>query len=147
MGKGGNSKLAFFLRRTFLPYGAMREMYSSLKKWPVLLPVKAEALKKGDIVLFPVQIAGADYCLHRIYRREGDSVQTMGDANRRPDGWISKGDIVGKAIVIQRGSTTIDCESPKWQRRFRWWNRFWRIRPTMLSLLRAIAKCKRMIQG
>lgn len=39
MGKGGKSKVSFFLRRTFLPYSIMREMFPFLKKWPVLLPV------------------------------------------------------------------------------------------------------------
>ena len=111
----------------------------------MLLPEKAEALKTGDIVLFPIRRVDADYCLHRIFRMEGDRVQTMGDANRRPDDWIPKTDIVGKAFMIQRGNITIDCESPKWVRRFRWWNRFWRIRPTMLFLLRAVSKCKRLV--
>lgn len=111
----------------------------------MLAPVEAEELKKGDIVLFPIQRMDADYCLHRIYRLEGDRAQTMGDANRRPDGWTSKGDIVGKAVLIQRGDMTIDCVSPKWVRRFRWWNRFWRIRPAMLSLLRAAIKYKRIL--
>ena len=39
MRKGGNSKVAFFLKRTFLPYSAMREMFPVLDKWPILLPV------------------------------------------------------------------------------------------------------------
>ena len=111
----------------------------------VLLPVKAEELKTGDIVLFPVKHANGDYCLHRIYRIEGDRVQTMGDANRGPDGWIPKSVILGKAVMIRRGNITIDCEEPKWDRRFRWWNRFWRIRPVMLFSLRVVNKCKRIV--
>ena len=39
MRKGGKSKVAFFLGRTFLPYSDMREMFPFLNNWPVLLPV------------------------------------------------------------------------------------------------------------
>ncbi len=39
MRQGGKSRAAFFLRRTFLPHSAMREMFPVLEKWPVLLPV------------------------------------------------------------------------------------------------------------
>ena len=112
----------------------------------MLVPAKAEALKKGDIVLFPVQRAGAVYCLHRIYRIDGDRVQTMGDANRSPDGWIPKRDILGKAVMIRRGNLTIDCEKPEWAMAFGIWNAFWRIRPVMLLPFRVFGKCKRMIR-
>ena len=35
-------------------------------------------------MLFPGKYAGGDYCLHRLYRIEGDRVQTFGDGNLRP---------------------------------------------------------------
>ncbi|MCQ2505746.1 MAG: nucleotidyltransferase family protein [Lachnospiraceae bacterium] len=38
MSKGGNSRIAFFLHRTFYPYSGMCEMFPILRKWPVLLP-------------------------------------------------------------------------------------------------------------
>ena len=108
----------------------------------MLLPIKAEVLKTGDIVLFPVKHTNGEYCLHRIYIMDADKVQTMGDANRSPDGWIPKSDILGKAVMIRRGNITIDCEDPKWERRFRFWNRFWKIRPIMLLPFRIGGKCK-----
>ncbi len=110
-----------------------------------LIPARTEALKIGDIVLFPVNHAKADYFLHRIYRMEGDRVQTMGDANRSPDPWIPKSDTLGKVVMIRRGKLTIDCEKPVWVAAFRIWNVFWRIRPVMLLPFRVISKCKRMI--
>lgn len=108
----------------------------------MLVPIKNNEMKLGDIVLFPVNSSRGDYCLHRIVKIDGDRVQTMGDANKGPDGWIDKTKILGKAVMIQRGNLTIDCEAPKWVRRFRLWNRFWRIRPFMLRLVRIIGKCK-----
>ncbi|MCR4946958.1 MAG: nucleotidyltransferase family protein [Lachnospiraceae bacterium] len=38
MSKGGNSRIGFFLHRTFLPYSVMCEKFPILKKCPVLLP-------------------------------------------------------------------------------------------------------------
>ncbi len=38
MDKGGNSRVMFFLHRTFYPYSGMCSMYPILNKWPVLLP-------------------------------------------------------------------------------------------------------------
>ena len=59
--------------------------------------------------------------------------------------WISKNKLLGKAVLIKRGSRTIDCESPKWIRRFRWWNRFWKVRPVMLFPFRVMNKCERAL--
>ena len=111
-----------------------------------LAPVKAEALKKGDIVLFPIQRMDADYCLHRVYRLEGGRVRTMGDANRKPDGWMPKSSILGKVVLIRRGKISIDCESRKWTAVFRAWNFFWRIRPVMLFPFFVVGKCKSMVR-
>lgn len=38
MSRGGNSRIEFFLHRTFYPYSGMCEMFPILKKCPVLLP-------------------------------------------------------------------------------------------------------------
>ena len=112
----------------------------------MLVPINSVELKIGDIVLFPVNSSRGDYCLHRIYKMDEERVQTMGDANKVPDGWIDKMSILGKAVMIQRGNLSIDCEAPKWVRRFRLWNQFWRIRPFMLRLVRIMGKCKRIFK-
>jgi len=106
----------------------------------MIIPVKAEELRIGDIVMFPACREDADYYLHRIYKFDGDKVQTMGDANKDPDVWIDKKEILGKAIMIQRGDITIDCEAPVWRRRFRFWNRFRKLRPVILYLVRVWKK-------
>lgn len=70
----------------------------------LLTPVQPEELQVGDIVLFPWNGKTADYCLHRICTIEGERVRTQGDANRHPDGWTEKREILGKVIKIKRGS-------------------------------------------
>ncbi len=82
----------------------------------MIVAVKEEALKEGDIVLFPGKYLGGDYCLHRLYQVEGDRVQTFGDGNLRPDGWQPKSQLLGKALLIKRGRLTIDCEWPDGRR-------------------------------
>ena len=110
----------------------------------MIISIPKEEYKIGDIVLFPAKRKGGDYCLHRLYKMDGDRVQTFGDGCKRPDEWFTKEKLLGKAVLIKRGNKTIDCESPNWIRRFRWWNRFWRIRPVMLFPFRVINKCKRI---
>ena len=110
----------------------------------LLVPVKQDELKIGDIVLFPGKYKGGEYCLHRLYKMEGDKVQTFGDGNLRPDSWFPKSNIIGKAILIKRGRITIDCEDPKWIRHFNRWNSRWRIRGFLLIPIRVVNKIKRI---
>lgn len=111
----------------------------------MIVSVPNAEYKIGDIVLFPAKRKGGDYCLHRLYKIDGDRVQTFGDGCKFPDGWIGRDKLLGKAVLIKRGNRTIDCESPKWVKIFRFWNRFWRIRPVMLFPFRVVSKCKRII--
>ncbi len=64
----------------------------------------------SDVVLFRAQRAGGNYVLHRIYKIKGDMICTCGDACPKPDGWISRDDLLGVAIRIQRGNRKIDCD-------------------------------------
>ncbi len=125
--------------------GSMRPLIRVNRDKVMLVSVEPENIKVGDIVLFPGHFRTANYCLHRVWKLDGDRVQTFGDGLPKPDGWFPRSRILGKAKLIQRGKQTIDCESPQWVRRFRWWNRFWRIRPAMLLLLRMINKWKRIV--
>ena len=70
----------------------------------MLAPVEPEELKVGDIVLCPWNGRTADYCLHRVCEIDGERVRTQGDANRGPDGWMEKKEILGKVVRIRRGS-------------------------------------------
>lgn len=112
----------------------------------MIMPVMPEELKTGDIVLFQWKGPAADYCLHRIYKIDGNRVQTFGDGNRRPDGWIAKQTILGRAALIQRGKREISCDDSKWIRRFRIWCSLWRVRGLLLFPARVINKIKSIFQ-
>ena len=118
----------------------------------LLTPIEPQSAKIGDIVLFPDHRNGAHYCLHRLYKIDGDRVQTFGDGNLRPDGWMPKSKILGKAVLIQRGERQILCDDPKWVRRSRVWTSLWRIRRVLLlpprisrKVRAGLLKCRRML--
>ena len=110
----------------------------------MIVAAKVDELRVGDIVLFPGKYLGGDYCLHRLYRIDGDRVQTFGDGNLRPDRWQSKSQILGKALFIRRGRLTIDCKSPRWQKVFRLWGWLLPLRPVLLLPFRIINKLHRL---
>ena len=110
----------------------------------MIVAAKVDELRVGDMVLFPGKYLGGDYCLHRLYRIDGDRVQTFGDGNLRPDRWQSKSQILGKALFIRRGRLTIDCQSPRWQKGFRLWGRLLPLRPVLLLPFRIINKLHRL---
>ena len=110
----------------------------------MIVAAKVDELRVGDIVLFPGKYLGGDYCLHRLYRIDGDRVQTFGDGNLRPDRWQSKSQILGKALFIRRGRLNIDCQSPRWQKVFRLWGRLLPLRPVLLLPFRIINKLHRL---
>ena len=109
----------------------------------MLVSVQPEDIKVGDIVLFPGHYKGGEYCLHRVYKLDGDRVQTFGDGNPKPDGWFPRSRILGKAKLIKRGKRTIDCDDPKWQKRAARWVRLWRIRPLLMLPHRVVDKIER----
>lgn len=106
----------------------------------MVVSLRQNDLKVGDIVLYSGKFLGGDYCLHRLHKIEGDRVQTFGDENLKPDDWMPQTCIMGKAVIIRRGWLTINCESPYWQRLFRLWQLLLPFRPLLLLPFRAINK-------
>lgn len=109
----------------------------------MLTSVEPEDIRVGDIVLFPGRFRSANYCLHRVWKLDGDRVQTFGDGNFKPDGWFPRSRILGKAKLIRRGGQTIDCDDPKWRRRAARWCALWRLRPLLLLPHRVVDKIER----
>ena len=77
--------------------GSMLPFVRPFRDQVMIVAVKEEALKVGDIVLFPGKYLGGDYCLHRLYRIDGDRVQTFG--LRRRENFFGKN---------RRGSRHVD---------------------------------------
>ena len=126
--------------------GSMRPLIRVNRDKVMLVSVQPEEIRVGDIVLFPGHFRGGEYCLHRVWKLDGDRVQTFGDGNPRPDGWLPRSCILGRAKLIRRGKQTIDCDDPKVQRRAARWVRLWRIRPLLMLPHRAVDKLERTIK-
>ena len=112
----------------------------------MIVSVPKVEYKIGDIVLFPAKRKGGDYCLHRLWKLNGDQVQTFGDGLLRPDGWFPRSNILGKAKLIRRGKRTIDCDDLKWRRRAARWCALWRVRPLLLLPHRVVEKIERIMK-
>ena len=112
----------------------------------MLVSIQPEEIRVGDIVLFPGRFQTANYCLHRVWKLDGDRVQTFGDGNPKPDGWFPRSRILGKVKLIKRGKKTIDCDDPKVQRRAARWCALWRFRPLLLLPHRVVDKIERTVK-
>ena len=126
--------------------GSMRPLIRVNRDQVMLVSVAPEDIRVGDIVLFPGHFQTANYCLHRVWKLDGDRVQTFGDGLLQPDGWFPRERIIGKAKLIQRGKQTIDCDDPKWQKRTARWVNLWRIRPLLMLPHRAVDKIERTMR-
>jgi signal peptidase I len=123
--------------------GSMRPLIRVNRDKVMLVSVQPEEIRVGDIVLFPGHFRGGEYCLHRVWKLDGDRVQTFGDGNPKPDNWFPRSRILGKAKLIKRGKQTIDCDDPKVQRRAARWCALWRFRPLLLLPHRLVDKIER----
>ncbi len=74
----------------------------------------------GDIVLFRDHLRDL-YVMHRVWNVKEGKVLTWGDNCSGADGWIPVEEILGKAILIERGEKKI---IPNPQRGMRW-AKFW----------------------
>ncbi len=90
------------------------------KDYVTIIPIDRE-LVQGDIVLVAEPNSGR-YVMHRVWKIQDELVMTWGDNCWKPDGWVSKEAIWGRAILIERGHREIRTNPQKGLR----WARFWR---------------------
>lgn len=124
--------------------GSMRPLIRVNRDQVMLESANPDDIKVGDIVLFSGNYRGGNYCLHRVFKLDGDMVQTFGDANSRPDGWFARKNILGKVKLIKKDKRIIECDDPKVRKRAKRWCALWKIRPLLMLPYRAIDKIKRI---
>lgn len=90
------------------------------KDYVTVMPIDDE-LRIGDIVLFPDYSRKDVYVMHRVWSIKDNMVLTWGDNCKEPDNWMPESEILGKAILIERGKRKIQ---PDPQRGIRW-AKFW----------------------
>ena len=102
----------------------------------------------GDIVLFPHGSIPGRYVLHRVWKVEGDLVQTFGDGCMRPDGWMGADRIWGRVVRIRRNNRCLNPEDRRLRIAAALWVRMWRMRRWVLWIFipeRAVAAIGRRL--
>ena len=99
-------------------------MYPLIKeREDILRIVKADAFKRGDIVLYKSSVD--HYVLHRILRIKKDRVILAGDYNYFKDKPIAANQILGKLVSIKKkDGQEIDLSKDKRARKFFYTNFF-----------------------
>lgn len=84
-----------------------------------IMPIQ-EPLQIGDIVLFSNHCSES-YVVHRVWDISDRGILIWGDNCVGSDGWIPMEDILGKAVLIERGKRKIIPDPKRGIR----WARFW----------------------
>ena len=124
---------------------SMRPLIRKDKERVTILPV-TKPLTIGDIVLFHDEISDR-YVVHRVFRIDGNKVQTLGDFCVHPDRWIDISSVYGMVTEIHYRTLCISTDS-KFSRAFgRVWTAIRPIRPIYIGIHRGIRRVYRRCFG
>ena len=98
---------------------SMAPLIRYMRDYVTVGPVDGSILV-GDIVLF-FDSSRELYVMHRVWKLQNDQILTWGDNCTKPDGWLSRDAILGKALLIERGKRKIVVQPRKGLR----WAAFW----------------------
>ena len=115
---------------------SMRPLIRKGKERVTILPLNRPPAI-GDIVLFHDRINDR-YVVHRVYRIDGDKVQTLGDFCVHPDRWMESSQVYGMVTEIYYRTRCFSTDS-KFSRVFgRVWMAIRPIRPMYIGIHRII---------
>ncbi len=106
--------------------GSMAPLIRRGRDYVTIVPVSG-GLAVGDIVLFS-DPRKERYVLHRIWKLDGENVQTWGDSCVSPDAWMHVSDIWGKVVLIERGRHRIIPDPKKGMALARVWHAVRKVR-------------------
>ena len=124
---------------------SMRPLIRKGKERVTILPVN-KPLTIGDIVLFHDKISDR-YVVHRVFRIDGDRVQTLGDFCVHPDRWMDRSWVYGIVTEIHYRNRCFSTDS-KFSRAFgHVWMAVRPIRPIYIGIHRVIRLIRRRCFG
>lgn len=92
--------------------GKVRFLVKGRSMWPLLrsgqdvvVIMSADKLNRGDLVL--AEVEPRCFLLHRIVRKDGELLTLSGDGNLKAFEHCLCNDVVGKVVLIVRGTHTI----------------------------------------
>ncbi len=95
-------------------------------------------LKAGDILLF--FRADGKYVVHRLYRIQEDTVQTLGDGCLQPDAPIRMDSVWGIVTFLERGKIRCRLDSVTSRMAGRFWMAMLPVRRRMIPFWRTIRR-------
>lgn len=104
-------------------------------------------LKPGVIVFFKCEQMPLGYVLHRIIKRDGDRILTMGDGNLNDDGWRDTDKVIGRVVKIRRGKFSFDPDHWIGRLYFVLWKQLLPVRGQLLGVIHFCGRVRRRIKG
>ena len=92
--------------------------------------------KKGDMLLY--RRMGGQYILHRVYKVQEDSLQTIGDGQLSIEPGIRPEQVLATVSAVRRKGKLLKPGHPTWVFYEKIWLRLIRIRPRLLRLYRRL---------
>jgi hypothetical protein len=107
-----------------------------------LSPTSIDTIEKGDIVL--IQRVTGEYILHRVLRKEKDSVYIIGDAQQWVEGPVKREQLIAVVTEVKRNNISFTCQNGLWKILVRVWINMIPLRHIFLKGIRFLAKVKRV---
>ncbi len=111
---------------------SMRPLIRKDRDLVIIVPLRRSP-KIGDVVLF--SRPDGSYVVHRLYKADGDTVQTLGDGCLRPDVPMPLASVCGLVTTVERGRCRLRLDTAA----ARLYGRIWM---NLLPLHRLIARAK-----
>lgn len=110
---------------------------------PVTIVPLQRPLKRGDVVLFT--LGDGRYVLHRLWKMQGDRVQTLGDNCCYPEPWFSRAQVLGLAIRFSRDGKSFRLDTKSSRLLGRAWMAALPVRRCLLRLRAKAGRCYRKL--
>lgn len=104
-------------------------------------------LNLGDIVFFECEEVSLRYVLHRLIKKDGSRILTMGDGNLYDDGWTDVDKVIGRVVKIRRGGFSFDPNGMFGKLYFMLWRRLLPVRRQALEAIHFCGRIKRRVKG
>ena len=112
-------------------------------KDPVTIAPLQREVKVGDVVLFTT---GAErYVVHRVWKKQGDKIRTLGDNCLNPDPWITMDSVLGQAVLYRRNGRKHRLDTPAARLFGRVWLALYPVRKRCIRLKFFLYKCLKRI--
>lgn len=110
---------------------------------PVTIVPLQRPLRRGDVVLFT--LGDGRYVVHRLWKIQGDRVQTLGDHCANPEPWFPREQVLGQVIRFSREGRAFRLDTPAARLFGRAWMAALPMRRCLMRLRARAGRCYRKL--